>query len=260
MKFLKNIKVHPKAWLMLMIAIFAVMTIGLLSAVSEKMNSQVQGVEIELASTEYNNSMISVKDLSDYVNTKMPELTNVNSVKALDLRKLEEELNKHPQVHNADAFLNRKNIIEIKVYQKEPVYRIFDAQGGSYYLDYYGDKMPLSSHYTARIPVVVLKSTKVKEEKLFEDLLKLKGELKGRSFLDTNIDQLVIDEGGSITMIPMIGSFVVKMGTAENLTDKLDRLEKIYKEKLIHKGWDYYKAIDLRFSGQVVAQKKDGKI
>lgn len=256
MKLLKDIKIHPRARQVLMVTAFVGVGLGLVSAVGEKMNSQVTGMEIDVAVTEFSHSMISVKDMAEYVTSSMPELKEGSMLKTLDLRKLENILEEHPQVRNADVYLNTKNIIEVKIYQKEPIFRLFGIGKESFYLDNYGGEIPLSTHYTARIPVVVVEDFAMNSEELYRELIELKRELSKNLFVETLVDQVIIGDGGTITLVPLLGDFKIKIGTTKDLEGKFERLERLYKEKLIHKGWGYYKTIDLRFNGQVVAQKK----
>lgn len=255
MNLLKNINIPPKVQVALMTALFAVVGLGLISAVGIKMNSETDGIDIHIASTEYGSSMISQQDIQEFIDAEMPQLIQSATVKHLDLRKLEKILNGHEQVYKADVFINRLNKIVVKVYQKEPIFRIYGNGEQSYYLDRRGERVPLSTYYTARMPVVQVQGEQVEEE-LHTRLLELKNGLKLNPFIDKMVDQVIIDEAGSITLIPMMGEFQIKVGTIDKLDEKLNRLARIYKEKIVHKGWDYYKVLDLRFDGQVVAQKK----
>jgi cell division protein FtsQ len=50
---------------------------------------------------------------------------------------------------------------------------------------------------------------------------------------------------------------VVKLGDANNIDQKFQRLFAFYEQVLNRTGFDHYKTIDVRFAGQVVGGKSD---
>ena len=58
-------------------------------------------------------------------------------------------------------------------------------------------------------------------------------------------------------MVPVIGNHIVNLGNGENIEQKFNRLFIFYKQVLSKTGFDKYKAIDVRYTGQVVGRKSD---
>lgn len=77
-------------------------------------------------------------------------------------------------------------------------------------------------------------------------------------FWRAEIVQIDISGGGEdpmqIAIVPRSGNFVVDLGFAENLVDKLDRLRNFYDTTLSNVGWDTYEHISLRYDNQVVCK------
>ena len=71
---------------------------------------------------------------------------------ALVLKEVEERLLKNQMIHSAEVYITVDGILGAKIKQRTPIARIVDKQ--DYYLDTEGEKMPLSSVYTARVPIV----------------------------------------------------------------------------------------------------------
>ncbi len=256
MKLLNNIRIPRSLRTILMVGFFALIGIGLVAAVSIKMNAETQKVSVDIVTVDHRHAMISEQEVRDYMKEVMPSSLNYAELKELNLRDLEDALRKHPQIYDADVYRKNDGVMEVKVFQKNPIFRVFTQNHQSFYLGLHGDEIPLSEHFTARIPVVLIQKDKVNVKALSSQLLSLYAGLKGNSFMYTMVDQIVLDENGAFTLIPVMGDFKIILGTTDNLESKLKRLELLYKKKLIHKGWDYYKTIDLRFEGQVIAQKK----
>src|SRR6185295_12746991 len=74
-------------------------------------------------------------------------------VNAIDYHKLESIIESNPFVESAQVFVDANENIEVSVKQRLPILRIINNQSVSYYLDNHGRRMPLSSKFTARVPV-----------------------------------------------------------------------------------------------------------
>ncbi|RYZ78162.1 MAG: cell division protein FtsQ, partial [Proteobacteria bacterium] len=71
----------------------------------------------------------------------------------LDLNKLENAVNSHEMVEKSEVYVSVDGVLKAVVKQKTPVVRVFD-ESGSFYIDYEGNAMPLSTMHTARVPLV----------------------------------------------------------------------------------------------------------
>lgn len=78
------------------------------------------------------------------------------------------------------------------------------------------------------------------------------------AFLGDEIVQIVATGGESeplqLAVIPRSGDFVVDLGSAERLEQKLVTLRRFYDKGLSRIGWDKYSRISLRYDGQVVCR------
>src|SRR5690606_22926595 len=70
----------------------------------------------------------------------------------LAMSKVEESLNAHSMVEHADVYVTINGEIGAKVRQRTPIARVIGEQG--YYMDSYGEKMPLSPVHSARVPLI----------------------------------------------------------------------------------------------------------
>ena len=70
-----------------------------------------------------------------------------------DLKELESKLGNIPQVKHSNVFISNTGQLSIEVIQRSPLFRVIKQSGASYYTDDWGFKFPVSSKYTARVPV-----------------------------------------------------------------------------------------------------------
>lgn len=90
----------------------------------------------------------------------------------------------------------------------------------------------------------------------FDNLMCLIRSIADDSFWRAEVVQILLDGGGrepmQLAFIPRSGNFVVDMGYAESMEDKLTTLQRFYDKGLNNVGWDRYSRISVRYDGQVV--------
>src|SRR5690606_15676303 len=80
--------------------------------------------------------------------------TSSLAIASINLLQFEKRLKSNPFVRNAEVSSNMNGNIFVNIVQKQPLLRIINNNGVSYYLDEKGNKMPVSGNFTARVPVV----------------------------------------------------------------------------------------------------------
>src|SRR3970282_1162753 len=71
----------------------------------------------------------------------------------LDLNKLERTLDSNDLIEKSDVFVSIDGVLKAVVKQKTPIARVLNGDD-SFYIDYKGNRMPLSTNFTARVPLV----------------------------------------------------------------------------------------------------------
>ena len=177
-------------------------------------------------------------------------------LESLDLRSMEAVMMANPWLEHARVFVDNQYTLHIQVVQRIPAIRIFQRDGESFYLDRSLEKLPLSSDWTAYVPVV----TNVPA--LGDDSLGLARRqeigwmvryITAQPFWRAQASQLVVADDGDYEMVPVVGQQRILLGDTSRMEEKLANLMTFYKQVHNRIGWDKYHTIDLRFEGQVVA-------
>ncbi|WP_424653434.1 cell division protein FtsQ/DivIB, partial [Capnocytophaga sputigena] len=71
----------------------------------------------------------------------------------LRLNEIEKLLDNNVMIEKSEVFCTIDGTLNAKIKQREPIARVYDG-AGVYYMDTQGKKMPLSSSYSARVPVL----------------------------------------------------------------------------------------------------------
>jgi cell division protein FtsQ len=151
--------------------------------------------------------------------------------------------------------------LHVYVKQREPLFRVINQHGESYYVEKSGMKIPFLQNYPIRVPVLsgmieeTMSDSSYVKSRLLQEAMLLFAEIRSDVFLDAQIEQVYVDKFKDLLLIPKVGNHTIVMGNTERLSDKLHALKLFYHEALNKLGWDIYREIDLRYKGQIVARK-----
>ena len=181
-------------------------------------------------------------------------------MRAVPLRKLEMQVKKNPWVNNAEMFFDNQQVLQVSIVEREPIARIFETNGQSYYIDTAMNRMPLSTKLTARVPVFTgYPASKKTDTTLLQSVILLSRLMNADSFLTAQIAQIDIVADKKFEMIPVLGEHLVAFGDSSLAADKLNRLKAFYQKAWLQHGINTYKIISLEYKGQVVAIKETPK-
>ena len=172
------------------------------------------------------------------------------AIDALDLNKLEKTIDSHPLIDKSEVSVSVDGVLKAVVKQKTPIARI-NGKGASFYIDYKGNKMPLSKNYTAR---VLLVSGEI-NDKNKEDLAKLFRVIYDDVFLKKNIIGMQVMPNGSVLMLNRNYNFKIDFGQLINVEQKFKNYKAFFQKVVLDSSIAEYKKIDLRFAEQVVCTK-----
>ena len=182
---------------------------------------------------------------------------------------IENQLLKHPAIKSAELYQTVEGDLRIEVRQRKPVVRIIDMGGRHYYIDDEGYFIPAGLNYTEHVLVVnghisaelyrrgaLHKTDSLADASLLKGVYGLAGYMNDDEFWHAQIVQIYVNSKKELELIPRLGAHVILFGTPDNYTDKLFRLETVYKKGLNSQGWNKYESINLKYNNQVVCTKK----
>ena len=233
-----------------------------LRAVRSRKNADLAKMEIFVEPMAGGNKMITENEVGNLLHKAFGSGIERTQLSALELDRMEEKIEEDPFVNNADVFIDQKNQLRINIEQRNPVLRVMDINGGNYYLDKDGKKMPVSDNFTARVLVATGKLPAYMPDFLerranaLKDVFNVSQSILKDEFLSTFIQQVHMSNTGDIILTPLIGDQVIILGSARKLEDKIRRLKIFYKEGMPYEGWRKYTTINLKYNGQVVCKKR----
>ena len=177
-------------------------------------------------------------------------------VSEVDAYALEEALQRHALIADADCYPTPDSLFRIDIYQRRPILRVKSSQLSSYdcYVDTEGKLMPYKP--SSKAIDVPLATGHISEEMAMGPLYTLASFLRSHKKWDRDIVQINVCDNGDIQLVPKRGDHIILLGPIDDYKAKFERLATFYDKVLDEKGWNRYKTINLKFKDQVVAEKK----
>ena len=235
----------------------------LLAAIGRKKKELCSDYEVTIKGTQ-NNFFVDKKDIVKLLTAACDGEIKGQHLTEIKMRKLEELLEDNEWIQRAELWFDNKNILKVIVTEREPIARIFTTAGNSFYIDSSTKKMRLSDKMSARVPVF----TGFPEKKLWtgndsalaHDIKTIALYVQQNNFWNSQVSQLDITNCGyncwQFEMVPLVGNHTVRLGNAENIEEKFNRLFTFYKQVLSKTGFDKYPVLDVEFDGQVIGVKE----
>lgn len=167
----------------------------------------------------------------------------------LDLNQLENALNSNPMIKSAEVYVTVNGAVKTDIEQKTPIARVSTTE--SYYIDDEGFYMPLSSNFTARVPIV---TGYVKKNNL-KNVYTVANKVKNDDFLMKNVVEIHQNSDQTISLKLRQCDFVVQVGSIHFLNKKINNLKAFYQKNLQDKTLNNYSKVNLQFDNQVVCTK-----
>ncbi|MEO6683906.1 MAG: hypothetical protein ABIN48_13870 [Ginsengibacter sp.] len=246
-------------WLILGVGVIVL----LVAAIRKKDTQSLKKVEISITGVQ-NHYFIDKKDIKRILKRVHKNSLDNAVMSSLDLVSMEKELQKEKWIKKAELFVDNNHVLQVKVIEREPVARVFTTTGASFYLDSSLMRLPLSTKFSARLPVFTSFPTDVLvltkgDSILLNDIKELSGFIENDEFWMAQIDQIDITPGRTFELIPKVGNQIIRFGDMNNYKEKFNNLLAFYKHVQVKAGWNRYSVIDVQYKNQVVAVQRDAK-
>jgi cell division protein FtsQ len=168
----------------------------------------------------------------------------------IDLNELEVALNSNSMIKKAEVFMSVEGELYTEIEQKRPIARV--SSNASYYIDDDGSYMPLSSNYTARVPLVTGNVNKNSLETVYE----FASAVDQDEFLKKHVIEIRQNDDNTIDFRIRKSDFTVHLGTLIKLDKKINNFKAFYQKAFKDKILETYTRVDLKFDKQVICTKK----
>lgn len=193
-----------------------------------------------------------------------------SAMESLNTERIREAVSKMPAVRRADVYKSVDGRLQVFVKQCQPLGRVINQDGSSFYLDLDGGTVPLSNRFTAKVPVVTgmlkepvglnVHALRLNEElaagSKLDEIFDLLMTIRKHEFMSAQLDHIYVDTYGEFVLIPRVGNHRILLGKNDKLHQKFSKLMAFYEQNLTQRDLNQYTEIDLRFRNQVIGRKR----
>ncbi len=263
MKIFKNILVWS-----LVIAYIAVA----MSFVKERRN-QILCHDIKVTILDsLHNGFITENDIKDLFHETDMNVIGT-PVTSINTKTLERKLKQYASVKNSEVYVTLEGDIRVDIDQRNPIVRVINKRGQSYYIDQERTIMPLSSKYSSHVLVAngnivehyevnrtreiyCSKDENWEKNHLICDLFELCKFIYEDDFWRAQIEQVYVNDDYEFELIPRVGAHIIYFGGIDDYEKKFRNLRAFYLQGLNNVGWNIYDKINIKFDNQVICTKR----
>lgn len=236
-----------------LIALFAILLLGymvfsLFYFGKERKEVVCKKLEIVLADSA-NVQLITEKDVALLLEEN--DLNPIGkTISDISNESIEKVLRKNPMIREVECYKTPSGIVNVRVLQRSPRFRVVGFS--SYYMDSNRKAMPVSTNYSAYVPVVSGRVTiTMAAGKLYDFVTYIADD----PFWNAQIEQVFVRDDLKIELVPRVGDAIIMLGTLDSYASKLNKLKKLYANGFNIIGWNKYGLIDLQYKDQIVCEK-----
>jgi cell division protein FtsQ len=223
--------------------------VGFLFAFSSIRNSNRKVSEPVVKFLGEENLFVTHETVSKLLIVNQQSVTN-KPKEIIDLNVLENALNSNPMIKEAQVYINVDGQLTAEINQKKPIARV--VTNVSYYVDNDGTFMPLSTNYSARVPLV----TGVVDKSNLYNVAVVARKVQRDEFLKNNVVEIHQNENRSIDLKFRRDDFTIQLGSLRQLDKKVNNLKAFYQKAMRDSTLNKYSVVNLRFDKQVICTKK----
>ena len=250
-------------------AIIAYYFLALSFVVERRHDLMCTSVEVNVVDSA-RSRFVTASDILQMVDNRSQRLTGIR-FDSIHIPKIAKRLGDFAPIRHANIYKTIDGVVHIDVKQREPVLRVINRFGDSYYLDERGELLQHSGRYCARVLVangninlrpeqkkynVFTAEADPEKRNVMRELFELAHYINNHRFWKAQIQQIYVNEDGDFELIPLVGAHLIVFGTFDKPDAKFSKLESFYRNGLNVKGWNTYNMINLKYEGQIVGTKK----
>jgi cell division protein FtsQ len=233
----------------------------LIAAIRSRNDKTCQGIAIQVNGEKKGKWLLDRNDIINNLTSNGTEKIKGRALQSFDLRRLEEKLKKHVWIRDAELFFDNNEVLQVRLYERQPLARLFTSNGNSFYLDHEGKKLPLSERLTLKLPVFTgfpyeKNDLKKADSVLLAHVMNVSRFIINDSFWMAQIAQVDITPARKFEMVPTVGNHIIEFGSGENADKKFNKLMIFYTTVLNQVGLNRYERINVEYNQQILGIKK----
>ncbi|MHA4846658.1 cell division protein FtsQ/DivIB [Flavitalea antarctica] len=233
----------------------------LIAAIRSRNDKTCKGIAIEVNGERKGKWLLDRNDIINQLTSDGAEKIKGRALQTFDLRRLEEKLEKHVWIKDAELFFDNNETLQVRLVERKPLARLFTNGGNSFYVDNEGKRLPLSEKLTLKLPLFTgypyeRNNPKSGDSVLMSRVLAISKYIAADSFWNAQIAQVDITPSRNFEMVPTVGNHIIEFGSGDFPEKKFQKLMTFYKDVIARTGINKYARINVQYDQQVIGIRK----
>ncbi|MEO0472177.1 MAG: hypothetical protein AAF206_21300, partial [Bacteroidota bacterium] len=151
-------------------------------------------------------------------------------------------------------------VLGLEVLLRKPIARLINNDGESLYMDTHGNRFNPTKFHTEHVALVRGDFMEAVADSFIcstvGEALPVLRYIHQHPFWNAQIAEVVLQQNGELKLLPQVGNLPIEFGYPVRIEEKFDNLMDFYQQAIPKVGWNYYRSINVKFRGQVVAKKR----
>lgn len=252
------------AWLLFLTGIFIVLSF------SENKKNATMCEKVDIKIDEINGNAFVTKEMINTLIHNSGYIVGETPMEEINTNDIENKILDITSVEYVSVFKEVNGVLKVNLKQRVPVFRVFNKNATSFYVDNKGEIMPTAQNFTARVVGV---NGEINEKNVFSiNEIKQNDSLAKVSHLDelydfvtyfskdefllAQFEQIYREKNGDFIVIPKVGNQKINFGKLNDFEGKIEKLKIFYKNGISPENLNLYTEINLKYNGQIVCTKK----
>jgi cell division protein FtsQ len=195
---------------------------------------------------------ISNEDIEEMLRDEelFPEGKQMDSIRCYEI---ENFINAMTLIKECQVYKTNEKRVKIDVICREPVLKVLDRNGETYYVDIEGEKIN-----DIRKPLLLpVASGEIDDSMINNELRNVVSVIEKDPFWIAQIEQIYFNDKREAIITPRMGDQIIELGSIKKLDEKLSNLKTFYTKALNSVGWDKYSKLNIKISNKVICTKRD---
>ena len=155
-------------------------------------------------------------------------------------------------IKECQVYKTNGKMVAVDVVCREPVLKVIDKSGATYYVDIEGQKID-DIKKPMRLPVA---SGEIDDTMIDKELLSVVSAIEKEPFWLAQIQQIYFNDKKEAIITPRIGDHIIELGSVRQIDEKLQNLKAFYINGLNTVGWNKYSKLNIKISNKVICTKR----
>ena len=208
--------------------------------------------EVVINITDNRLGTITNEDIVDLLKDEalFPEGWEMDSIRCSEI---ESYIDAMTLIKECQVYKTNDKRVKVDVVCREPVLKVCDKSGATYYVDIEGEKIS-----DIKKPLLLPVATgEIDDSMVGNELQSVVTAIAKDPFWIAQIQQIHFNGHKEAVIVPRMGDHIIELGSIRQLDEKLSNLKTFYQKGLNTVGWNKYSKLNIKISNKVICTKRD---